>query len=128
MRPLIRPQPFVLIAILSLVLTTSAASVSSPAVAAVAVAASQVAILEDSLFADLQWRNIGPANMAGRMTDIEAVGDDFSTVFAAAASGGVLRPILSRKSSKVATASSNLPAPCTDVEKSTSGRPSNARL
>ena len=26
-----------------------------------------------ALFKDLQWRNIGPANMAGRVTDIEAV-------------------------------------------------------
>jgi len=91
MRPLFRPQPFVLIAFLLLVLTTSTASLPSPAVAAPApVGASQrAATLEDALFADLQWRNIGPANMAGRMTDIEAVDDDFSTVFAAAASGGV---------------------------------------
>ena len=91
MRPLFRPQPFVLIAFLSLVLTTSTASLPSPAAAApAAVPASQdAATVEDALFADLQWRNIGPANMAGRMTDIEAVGDDFSTVFVAAASGGV---------------------------------------
>ena len=26
-----------------------------------------------SLLADFQWRNIGPANMAGRVTDIEAL-------------------------------------------------------
>ena len=26
-----------------------------------------------SLFQDFRWRNIGPANMAGRVTDIEAV-------------------------------------------------------
>ena len=28
---------------------------------------------------DLQWRNIGPANMAGRVTDIEAVEADVGT-------------------------------------------------
>ncbi len=42
-----------------------------------------------SLFKDLQWRNIGPANMAGRVTDIEAVEGDFSRVLVASASGGV---------------------------------------
>jgi photosystem II stability/assembly factor-like uncharacterized protein len=43
----------------------------------------------DELFQDLEWRNIGPANMAGRVTDIEAVDASFATVFVAAASGGV---------------------------------------
>jgi len=37
---------------------------------------------------DLRWRNIGPANMAGRVTDIEAVASDFSRVVVGAASGG----------------------------------------
>ena len=37
---------------------------------------------------DLRWRNIGPANMAGRVTDIEAVEADFSRVVVGAASGG----------------------------------------
>ncbi|HEX7780536.1 MAG TPA: hypothetical protein VF424_14910, partial [Vicinamibacterales bacterium] len=44
-----------------------------------------------SLLADFQWRNIGPANMAGRVTDIEALESDFSTVLVAAASGGVFK-------------------------------------
>ena len=43
----------------------------------------------DALVADLEWRNIGPANMAGRVTDIEAVDSSFATVYVAAASGGV---------------------------------------
>jgi photosystem II stability/assembly factor-like uncharacterized protein len=38
---------------------------------------------------DLRWRNIGPANMAGRVTDIEAVEANPAVVFVAAASGGV---------------------------------------
>jgi len=42
-----------------------------------------------NLLADFEWRNIGPANMAGRVTDIEALESDFSTVLVAAASGGV---------------------------------------
>ena len=42
-----------------------------------------------ALVKDLKWRNIGPANMAGRVTDIEALDADFATVYVAAASGGV---------------------------------------
>mgnify|MGYP001604038656 CR=1 FL=1 len=42
-----------------------------------------------TFYADFTWRNIGPANMAGRATDIEAVDDDPATVLVAAASGGV---------------------------------------
>jgi photosystem II stability/assembly factor-like uncharacterized protein len=44
-----------------------------------------------SLLADFQWRNIGPANMAGRVTDIDALESDFSTLLVAAASGGVFK-------------------------------------
>ena len=47
----------------------------------------------DALFKDLRWRNIGPANMAGRVTDIEAVDADFTTVFVGAASGGVWKSV-----------------------------------
>lgn len=42
----------------------------------------------EDLVRDLRWRNIGPANMAGRVTDIEAVEGDFSRVIVGAASGG----------------------------------------
>lgn len=42
-----------------------------------------------SLFQDLRWRNIGPANMAGRVSDIEAVEANPSVVYVSAASGGV---------------------------------------
>ena len=48
---------------------------------------------ESALFQDLKWRNIGPANMAGRVTDIEAVESDFTTVYVAAASGGVWKSV-----------------------------------
>jgi photosystem II stability/assembly factor-like uncharacterized protein len=37
---------------------------------------------------DLQWRNIGPANMAGRVTDIEAVVANPARVIVGSASGG----------------------------------------
>ncbi len=44
---------------------------------------------EDYLLKDLEWRNIGPANMSGRVTDIQALDEDFRYVFVASASGGV---------------------------------------
>jgi photosystem II stability/assembly factor-like uncharacterized protein len=44
-----------------------------------------------SLFKDLRWRNIGPANIAGRVTDIEAVESNPAIVIVAAASGGMFK-------------------------------------
>ena len=38
---------------------------------------------------DLGWRNIGPSNMMGRISAIDAVDDDFRTVLIGTASGGV---------------------------------------
>jgi photosystem II stability/assembly factor-like uncharacterized protein len=45
--------------------------------------------LEENLIKDLRWRNIGPVNMGGRISDIEALESDFTKVWAASASGGV---------------------------------------
>ncbi|MEK7380064.1 MAG: hypothetical protein AAB075_03525 [Gemmatimonadota bacterium] len=42
-----------------------------------------------ALLAPFEWRNVGPANMAGRVTDIEAVEANPAVVFVGAASGGV---------------------------------------
>jgi photosystem II stability/assembly factor-like uncharacterized protein len=67
----------------SLLLMTMAASSRLPSIGA------QGRSPAAALLKDLQWRSIGPANMAGRVTDIEAVDADFSTVLVAAASGGV---------------------------------------
>ncbi len=44
---------------------------------------------QDPFLGDLNWRNIGPANQGGRITDIEARPDDFADVWIAVASGGV---------------------------------------
>lgn len=38
---------------------------------------------------DLGWRNIGPSNMMGRISAIDALDDDFRTVLVGTASGGV---------------------------------------
>jgi len=45
--------------------------------------------LTDSTFSGLSYRNIGPANMSGRMSDVEGIAGDPSTMYLSAASGGV---------------------------------------
>ena len=41
--------------------------------------------------ANLSWRSIGPANMGGRVADIEGVPGDANTVFVATGSGGIFK-------------------------------------
>ncbi|MEP7345320.1 MAG: glycosyl hydrolase, partial [Gemmatimonadaceae bacterium] len=52
-------------------------------------AAASAPALAESLFANLSYRNIGPANMSGRMADVEGVPGDPSILYAGSASGGV---------------------------------------
>lgn len=47
--------------------------------------------INDSTFRGLTFRNIGPANMSGRMTDVEGVAGDPALVYVGSASGGVWR-------------------------------------
>jgi photosystem II stability/assembly factor-like uncharacterized protein len=44
---------------------------------------------DQNLIKNFKWRNIGPSNMQGRISDIKALDNDFSTVLLAGASGGV---------------------------------------
>ncbi len=44
---------------------------------------------DQNLIKSLKWRNIGPSNMQGRISDIKALDNDFATVLLAGASGGV---------------------------------------
>ena len=46
-----------------------------------------------SLLQDFRWRNIGPANMAGRVTDIAASEANPALVYVASASGGVWKSV-----------------------------------
>lgn len=46
-------------------------------------------VSNDDLFRDMKWRNIGPANMSGRVSDVEALDDDYRVIYIGAASGGV---------------------------------------
>lgn len=48
---------------------------------------------EEILFKDILWRNIGPANMGGRISDIQALDEDFRFVVVASASGGVWKSL-----------------------------------
>jgi photosystem II stability/assembly factor-like uncharacterized protein len=43
----------------------------------------------DDLLDDFEWRNIGPANIMGRVTDVEGIGTPSKTWFVAAAAGGI---------------------------------------
>lgn len=53
-------------------------------------AAAQVAAQLDSAWlAGLRWRPIGPANMSGRVTDVEGIPSPSKTFYFAAASGGI---------------------------------------
>ena len=45
--------------------------------------------LADSTFANLSYRNIGPANMSGRIADVEGVPGDPAIIYVGSASGGV---------------------------------------
>jgi photosystem II stability/assembly factor-like uncharacterized protein len=47
----------------------------------------------ESLTSHLKWRNVGPANMVGRISDFEALDSDFTQVLVASASGGVFKSV-----------------------------------
>ena len=46
---------------------------------------------EENITSDLRWRNIGPANMMGRIAAIDASNTDYRKVLIASASGGVFK-------------------------------------
>jgi len=52
-----------------------------------------VASITPDLFKNLVWRNIGPANMAGRIADIEGVPGNSNIVYVGAASGGIWKTV-----------------------------------
>lgn len=51
--------------------------------------ATTAAAVTESTFAALAYRNIGPANMSGRIADVEGVAGDPSILYVGSASGGV---------------------------------------
>jgi len=61
------------------------------AIGAVALASSALTAqtIDSTMIAGLRWRNVGPANMSGRIADIEGIPSPSRTFFVAAAAGGV---------------------------------------
>ena len=51
------------------------------------------ALVGPELFRNLTWRNIGPANMMGRVTDVEGVPGDPNIVYVGTASGGIWKTV-----------------------------------
>ena len=45
----------------------------------------------ETAFSRLEWRSIGPANMGGRVADVEGVAGDPNIVYVASASGGLCK-------------------------------------
>jgi photosystem II stability/assembly factor-like uncharacterized protein len=56
---------------------------------ALAVSAAQAQTIDQAMIDALRWRNIGPANMQGRVADVEGIPHPSKTFFVAAAAGGV---------------------------------------
>jgi photosystem II stability/assembly factor-like uncharacterized protein len=52
-------------------------------------AAQAPAALDSALLAGFRWRSIGPANMSGRITDVEGLPSPSKTFYVAAATGGI---------------------------------------
>jgi len=48
---------------------------------------------DQAFVSHLKWRNIGPANMVGRISDFEALDNDFTFVLVAGAAGGVFKSV-----------------------------------
>jgi len=47
--------------------------------------------LQDEIFRTFRWRNIGPANMMGRISALDALDKDYRVVLVGSASGGVFK-------------------------------------
>ncbi len=67
-----------ILTVLSLVSIVSLASAQLP-----------TASIDSTLLAGFRWRSIGPANMSGRVTDVEGIPSPSRTFFVAAATGGI---------------------------------------
>jgi photosystem II stability/assembly factor-like uncharacterized protein len=83
-RALVSSEVLMLLHRLSLVLAAAAAA-ASPA----APAQESDATEYEGPLAHLEWRNIGPVNMSGRVADVEGVPGDPRVVYVGAAAGGV---------------------------------------
>nr|MBP8274879.1 hypothetical protein [Acidobacteriota bacterium] len=71
------------LAVLALAAATVTAQSPTPAPAAAV----------DPMLKDFAWRNVGNANLIGRISSIDALDDDWTYVVAGAASGGVWKSV-----------------------------------
>ena len=70
-----RPLWNAFVAVMVVAVSPMAAQVSNP--------------LDSATVAAFRWRSVGPANMSGRVTDIEGIGSPSKTFYVAAAAGGI---------------------------------------
>ncbi|HUF28912.1 MAG TPA: hypothetical protein VMM18_18165 [Gemmatimonadaceae bacterium] len=91
-RPRVLPLALLLALPLGAVAPAPAQGRGTPAASAVQAAATSPEQAQ-ALFKDLRWRNIGPANMAGRISHIDAVESNPAIVYMGAASGGVWKSV-----------------------------------
>src|SRR5687768_4348517 len=82
----IAPAAFAQSSTVSASRATQAGAQTPPAAAARAAADPR---LDSLTLAGLRWRAVGPANMAGRVTDVEAIPTPSKTFYFAAAAGGI---------------------------------------
>src|SRR2546427_5840724 len=54
--------------------------------------------LDSTLLAGFRWRNVGPANMGGRVSSVAGIPSPSKTFFIAGAAGGILKTTNSRPS------------------------------
>jgi photosystem II stability/assembly factor-like uncharacterized protein len=57
------------------------------------IADASATLVDTALWAGIEWRNIGPANMSGRVADVEGVPGNPNVVFVGSASGGVWKTV-----------------------------------
>jgi hypothetical protein len=64
-------------------------ALATSALLAVSAGAATAQILDSASVAGLKWRNVGPANFMGRVSDVQGIPGPSKTLFVAAAAGGV---------------------------------------
>src|ERR1044072_1482232 len=82
---------FACLALLCLALAATAQTQQATPQPAQTPAMPEDASTETKSFERLEWRSIGPANMGGRVADIEGVNGNANVVYVATASGGLFK-------------------------------------
>ncbi|HTE44822.1 MAG TPA: hypothetical protein VK636_06225 [Gemmatimonadaceae bacterium] len=67
--------------------------VTALAAAAVLAAPVSAQTLDSSVIAAFRWRNVGPSNFMGRLSDVQGIPSPSKTIYIAAASGGIWKSV-----------------------------------